>query len=121
MANLPADVETFYLEELLDVCPSCVVYRHSEELFYNVDRAYDTMATALQLETSGIRDWNKSFQAAVASGIAAGHLANGCLHTRPTLGSRRLDQFSALCFDLLRLAELAIFLVLPPGFCFEVG
>jgi hypothetical protein len=25
-------------------------------------------------------------------------LANGCLHTRPTLGSRRLDHFSALLF-----------------------
>ena len=29
--------------------------------------------------------------------------------------------FQHYCFDLLRLAELAIFLVLPPGFCFEVG
>lgn len=98
MANLPADVETFYLEELLDVCPTCVVYRHSEELFYNVDRAFDTLAIALQLDAPAIKDWNKSFQAAVASGIAAGHLANGCLHTRPALGSRRLALFSALYF-----------------------
>ena len=88
MANLPADVQVFYVEEIVDLCPSCVVYLHQEQQYYNTDRVYDTMVTALDPETAELRSFTKQLQSTVADLQRAGVLSANCLNVRPAASAR---------------------------------
>lgn len=87
MANLPADVQVYYVEEIVDLCPSCVVYIHQDEQYYNTDRVFDTMVAALDPETLEIRSFTKQLQSVVAEGERSGFLLASCLNVRPAVGA----------------------------------
>ena len=88
MANLPADVQVYYVEEIVDLCPSCVVYLHQGEQYYNTDRVFDTMVAALDAETPELRSFTKQLQSVVAEGERSGFLTANCLNVRPALAAR---------------------------------
>ena len=88
MANLPADVQVYYVEEILDLCPSCVVYLHQDEQYYNTDRVYDTMVAALEPEAAELRSFTKQLQGVVAEGQRSGFLPANCLNVRPAASAR---------------------------------
>ena len=67
MANLPADVQVYYVEEIVD---------------------FDTMVAALDAETPELRSFTKQLQSVVAEGERSGFLTANCLNVRPALAAR---------------------------------
>ena len=81
MSGLSADVKTYYVEEVANLFPSCVVYQsESEELFWNTDRVFDS------LNCGELREWTKHLQTVIQEAVSRGDLRDGCLHTRPPAG-----------------------------------
>ena len=83
MSGLSADVKTYYLEEVANLFPSCVVYQsESEGFFWNTDRAFDS------LNCGELRGWTKNLQTVIQEAVSRGDLKDGCLHIRPPLAHR---------------------------------
>ena len=81
MSVLSADVKAYYVEEVANLFPSCIVYKsESEELFWNSDRAFDS------LNCGELRDWTKHLQTVIQDAVSKGDLKDGCLHIRPQVG-----------------------------------
>ena len=101
MSGLSADVKTYYVEEVANLLPSCVVYQsESEELFWNTDRAFDS------LNCGELREWTKHLQTVIQEAVSRGDLRNGCLHIRPQVGATNrtglvTPHFLGLVFDKL--------------------
>lgn len=108
MANLRADVRSYYIEELVEIFPSCVVYLQEDELYFNSDRVFDTMVGAMQSETTAeLREFNRMLHSLVEELVEKGLLNRTCLHTRPPAAAD--DRTACFCFRHASCSQITIF------------
>lgn len=88
MAQLPADVSCYYVEELTTLVPTTVVFLHLDEIWFNTDRVFDSFSEALAAKTT-LRDFSKSLQRVVEAAVGAGLFEGNCLYVRPHLADTR--------------------------------
>jgi hypothetical protein len=85
MVSLPADVPSYFVEELSELFPSCVVYRvdDEQEIWFNADRVFDSLVIATGKMMS-LRDFIKSFSGVTDDAVRQGILPDHCYCTRPS-------------------------------------
>lgn len=86
--SLPADVESLFVEELQELFPSTVVYRHQDEIWFNTDWVFDSMV--IQVPNSTMKDFTKALRLSVEDAQAKGILPPSALYIRPAKNVTRI-------------------------------
>ena len=90
MARLFANVPTYFVEELVGILPSLVVFaRENGDLWFSLPHLYDALNSS---EGGDLKRFTQTGLQTVNEGVVKGHLEANQMFVKPTVGTTRTGE-----------------------------